>query len=388
MRGNDFLNKMELIDPAYVEAADTKPNKKNTIWIRWAAMAACLCLVAAGAFRISSGKNSRPVLQWSAGFRPESYFQYNMDTDVTPSFDSIAQIPYAAFRDFSDFRSRMEADGVIPAMPNHPLYTCTARYLEDGSISCVTFFWQQRGDAYSDLSITAGYRELEQVQDCIYVEIDDRGNIVPPSVTVTERDGIRIVAEGNEHCNKTLTFQNEDGWYQITGSWGDSYEAMGELLDWVWEHPVNFDLFSMEKGSEMTVSSLEEYPDAFSDLLPDFQAFGYVRGENYLQLKDGTPYSFEGHFYAGVEKSKVDDGSFLFEKGWTEIHWCIDTEPDYYDLQDCPGDISQLSEQQISDVLSEKSSFSFLLDDCFIQVYCKDANAAWAVVASLLKSPA
>ena len=52
MRGNDFLNKMELIDPAYVEAADTKPNKKNTIWVRWAAMAACLCLVVVGSITI------------------------------------------------------------------------------------------------------------------------------------------------------------------------------------------------------------------------------------------------------------------------------------------------------------------------------------------------
>ena len=27
MRGNELLDKMELIDPAYIEAADTAPNK-------------------------------------------------------------------------------------------------------------------------------------------------------------------------------------------------------------------------------------------------------------------------------------------------------------------------------------------------------------------------
>ena len=57
-------------------------------------------------------------------------------------------------------------------------------------------------------------------------------------------------------------------------------------------------------------------------------------------------------------------------------------------IDDVKAEIPDDIEQQISDVLSEKSSFSFLLDDCFIKVYCKDANAAWAVVASLLKSPA
>ena len=31
MRGNDFLEKMGLIDPAYVEAADTATNKKKIL---------------------------------------------------------------------------------------------------------------------------------------------------------------------------------------------------------------------------------------------------------------------------------------------------------------------------------------------------------------------
>jgi hypothetical protein len=42
MRGKEFLDKMDLIDPGYVEAADTKPVKKKNVWIKWCAMAACL----------------------------------------------------------------------------------------------------------------------------------------------------------------------------------------------------------------------------------------------------------------------------------------------------------------------------------------------------------
>ena len=34
MRGNEFLDKMELIDPAYVEAADATPKKKKSVWIK------------------------------------------------------------------------------------------------------------------------------------------------------------------------------------------------------------------------------------------------------------------------------------------------------------------------------------------------------------------
>lgn len=48
MRGNELLDKMELIEPAYVEAADTKPKLRKHTWVKWCAMAACLCLVIGG----------------------------------------------------------------------------------------------------------------------------------------------------------------------------------------------------------------------------------------------------------------------------------------------------------------------------------------------------
>ncbi len=62
MRGNDFLDKMELVDPSYVEAAekgndsvacrngDTNAvnagrNKRKFAWFRWAGIATCVCLL-------------------------------------------------------------------------------------------------------------------------------------------------------------------------------------------------------------------------------------------------------------------------------------------------------------------------------------------------------
>lgn len=53
MRGNELLDKMELIDPAYVEAAyveaaDAALEKKKKVWTKWGAMAACLCFVIVG----------------------------------------------------------------------------------------------------------------------------------------------------------------------------------------------------------------------------------------------------------------------------------------------------------------------------------------------------
>lgn len=45
MRGNEFLDKMELIDSAYVEAADSKMSKKRFSWIKLGAIAACFALI-------------------------------------------------------------------------------------------------------------------------------------------------------------------------------------------------------------------------------------------------------------------------------------------------------------------------------------------------------
>lgn len=48
MRGNELLDKMELVDPAYVAAADAagKKTKNRGIWVRFGAAAACLMLIA------------------------------------------------------------------------------------------------------------------------------------------------------------------------------------------------------------------------------------------------------------------------------------------------------------------------------------------------------
>jgi len=43
MNGDKLLEKMELAEPAYVEAADAAQNKKRKTWRIWGAAAACLC---------------------------------------------------------------------------------------------------------------------------------------------------------------------------------------------------------------------------------------------------------------------------------------------------------------------------------------------------------
>ena len=52
MRGNEFLDKMELIDPAYVEDADKKTHTPKNTWLQWGITAACLFLIVGSAFAL------------------------------------------------------------------------------------------------------------------------------------------------------------------------------------------------------------------------------------------------------------------------------------------------------------------------------------------------
>lgn len=48
MRGDELLIKMELVDPVYLDAADKNPGAKKRGWLKYGAIAACLCLLIAG----------------------------------------------------------------------------------------------------------------------------------------------------------------------------------------------------------------------------------------------------------------------------------------------------------------------------------------------------
>ena len=90
MRGNDFLDKMELIDPAYVEAADERPKRKNKQRMAWGALAACLAIMLlAGTgilqgFWMQDGSERDPNLplltisEESDGMGYEGYFAYDI----------------------------------------------------------------------------------------------------------------------------------------------------------------------------------------------------------------------------------------------------------------------------------------------------------------------
>ena len=349
--------------------------------IRWGAAAACLCAMLLGVWAaLRPGTSGNPVLTWNSGFAAEDYFKYSGSDNgsVSSSADVDFEPPYAESRMFSDMREDLEAEGIIPVVETHPLFNCSAHYNKDGSLYSLDLNWHRSnlsGDDYSDLSITAGYQEVPQVMDCGSIEIDEKGNILEPSVTVTERDGIQIVTQGRLNQSKTMTFQNDTGWYQIRGSWNDGYESMVTLLDWLWEHPIDFDRFPVDAGDRYDSlyenGGFTDIPKAFASYIPDFAALGYETEAQWLTLKNDEPMYFAGSYCSASVPS---------------LSWSVNAEPEYYDRERVVGDLGGLTYGLVAEVRSQGQSIYFTWDRYVIAVYISDAGTAedlWQVIESV-----
>ena len=80
MRGNEFLDMMGLIAPAYVEAADAKMNIKKSSCIKWGTIAACFAvMILAGTMLLTqdeSGLNTDlPMLSLSENTSAEMGYE-------------------------------------------------------------------------------------------------------------------------------------------------------------------------------------------------------------------------------------------------------------------------------------------------------------------------
>lgn len=71
MNGNEFLDKLELVNSKFIEEADIKPSVKKHATIKWVAAAACLCLVLTmgvftadylGLFNYKTNKDNSPEI--------------------------------------------------------------------------------------------------------------------------------------------------------------------------------------------------------------------------------------------------------------------------------------------------------------------------------------
>ena len=134
------------------------------------------------------------------------------------------------------------------------------------------------------------------------------------------------------------------------------------MLDWLWEHPVDFSRFPIEKGDQFEIVTRKEQPKAFVEWLPNFYALGFIEAEAHVVLKNGEPYNLEGHYIGRVAEEVVLAGDYYDEEEWTEVHWCITTEPNVYEKEESIGKLEDLTEEATLELLEENRKFALRLE--------------------------
>jgi len=92
MRGREMLDAIENLNPAYIEAAAEKPKAKKAGWRKWGAMAACFCLVIAGAAMWSIFGQQGKIPDGGGGVGGDAPGGMWLD-GVDPIIASVAVIP-------------------------------------------------------------------------------------------------------------------------------------------------------------------------------------------------------------------------------------------------------------------------------------------------------
>ena len=383
MNADLILDCMEHIDAGMIEHAGMVSPKKRRGWIAWAAAAACLCLIAGGALLLRGRQvDLTQAQQWTESMRAGDYFVNSSKTkqerSSSSSSASLVMPPYAAEASLNDARGALEAEGMLPALPEHAEQSFRAMYNGDGSLYKVEFWWMRRSegslDGYSDLKLTAAPGELHEVSDTVTVQTDENGAPLAPEVTATLRDGVTIYAGGRENEHKTLTWQTAQGWYQLSGSFRDSYEDLVALLDWFWAHPLSLERFQTPPEGAFIFSDREAQPEAFRAQIPDFSALGYKAETELvnLGLQNGeiVPVWFEG----------------VYVRGEKRIRWTVSTGADADAWAACLGRPGEVTEQKLAKALEENGYVNLFLDrPCMAALHVESGTAedAWEIIQSL-----
>lgn len=380
MDGEYVLDCLEFIDADLIEEAGLAEPRKRKRWALPIAAAACLCLIVGAAWFLRGREAKEPGVQkWSPSLSAQDYFKDcgGEGGRKRVSYATLVMPPYAAALPLDG--ERLEAEGVLPDVEDHTGQDFTAYYNGDGSLYKVTFWWMERPEDergfYSDLRLTAAPKELHEISDVIMVRLDEKGVEIPPKVTTTVRDGIAILAEGGEREPKTLTWQTEEGWYQLRGN-PDSAETLVSLLNWFWAHPLNLDRFREMAGECFTYSTRAKQPEAFRGQIPDFEALGY-RAESELVY-------LASRFGDGPREPVWFDG--VYTRGETRIRWSLSlgADKDAWDANlGCPKEVR---EGKLTEALSKKNYVNLHVTDSVmatLRLEQGSAADAWEIVRSL-----
>lgn len=246
MNGNEFLDKMSLADPAYVEEAD-RPVKKRTAWRKWGAMAACLAVLLGVGFLFfprSSPDTPDPV-QTELPTLPVS---------MGPSLGGYGFEGYYV-RDISDLKNTSPSQiGSLPdtlpvfrnATGGYPLQAASEEYMAKMLTLCRSVagrlgwdaektaeVWEERSDGLAPTTVTAtgadGVKiEVDQFMT-VTISYPDRNRPFSENVLPTYDDAHKLAEKLLAEYRDLMNFANPQicitgGYYNIDGE--QSYDIV------------------------------------------------------------------------------------------------------------------------------------------------------------------
>lgn len=214
MNGNEFLDKMSLADPAYVEEAD-RPVKKRTAWRRWGAMAACLAVLLGVGF-LFFPRSSPDVPD------PVPTELPTLPVSMGPSLGGYGFEGYYV-RDISDLKNTSPSQiGSLPdtlpvfrnATGGYPLQAATEEYKAKMLTLCRSVAGRLGWDA----------------ENMTVVWDERNGGLVPTTVTATGADGVKI--EVDQFMTATISYPDRHRPFSenVLPTYDDAHKLAEKLL--------------------------------------------------------------------------------------------------------------------------------------------------------------
>ena len=239
MNGNEFLDKMSLADPAYVEEAD-RPVKKRTTWRRWGAMAACLAVLLGVGF-LFFPRSSPDVPD------PVPTELPTLPVSMGPSLGGYGFEGYYV-RDISDLKNTSPSQiGSLPdtlpvfrnAAGGYPLQAASEEYMAKMLTLCRSVagrlgwdaektaeVWEERSDGLAPTTVTAtgadGVKiEVDQFMT-VTISYPDRNRPFSENVLPTYDDAHKLAEKLLAEYRDLMNFANPQicitgGYYNIDG---------------------------------------------------------------------------------------------------------------------------------------------------------------------------
>ncbi len=324
MRGKEFLDKMELLDPELVQAAAAEPEKPTrrqavmsfltgsppaedltdagqepppARWSvgGWVAAALCLCVALlpilltngaslfglAGASQNEASQYAR-YQDWSEGFDPADYFKFNPEANQGLTGIYLADGLNSGSRAYDgflvldpddpdqlSFTRWLNNTRTAPLLPTQYLY-CGASFQGDQAKE-VRFLWEDVNPddgeyTWDNIYVVASAKKQAWEKFEEYAQSSQ-------SETVTRRDGVDIRAVGRPGYEKALWFQKDGAWYKVYGDPDVTAEALGRVVDWLWTGEAQPDRFDKAEGD---VYQVEECKKDLEKLVEEIPLGAYI----------------------------------------------------------------------------------------------------------------